>query len=255
MSIKCSHRIGEVGVNSFGTPMEIVEYQSVRKIKVKFLDKKGAIVESSYSQFLSRKIKNPYDPVVAKVGYIGEGRYRSRVDKILQTPYRTWRHMLERCYDPKAITPAYEGIKVCEEWHNYQNFAKWWEENYYEVGDDRMDLDKDILSNNRAREYSPSTCVYVPSRVNFLFIKRPKKDIPTGVSLVKGSGKYWARGGVNNKEIKGGIYETVEEAFEVYKREKERALKEHCLELKKKYGDKIPSKVYEAIMTYEIEDM
>ena len=40
---------------------------------------------------------------------------------------------------------TYIGCTVCEEWHNYQNFAQWHEEHYYEVPNEIMCLDKDIL--------------------------------------------------------------------------------------------------------------
>ena len=39
----------------------------------------------------------------------------------------------------------YLDVTVCEEWHNFQNFAKWFYENYYEISGEKMRLDKDIL--------------------------------------------------------------------------------------------------------------
>lgn len=56
--------------------------------------------------------------------------------------------MLERCYSDKLYKryPTYRVCSVTEEWYNFQNFAKWYDENYYEVDDEKMELDKDICN-------------------------------------------------------------------------------------------------------------
>lgn len=45
--------------------------------------------------------------------------------------------MMRRCYNPKSIAfKSYgaKGIKVCEEWHDRDNFRKWCNENGYTKG-------------------------------------------------------------------------------------------------------------------------
>ena len=59
---------------------------------------------------------------------------------------------------------------VYEGWHNFQNFAKWYEDNYYEIEEEQMHLDKDILVKGN-KVYSPDTCVFVPETINGLFVK------------------------------------------------------------------------------------
>ena len=42
--------------------------------------------------------------------------------------------MIMRVYKKEENRNQYYKIcRVCDEWHNYQNFAKWFEENYYEI--------------------------------------------------------------------------------------------------------------------------
>lgn len=64
--------------------------------------------------------------------------------------------MMRRCYNEKSV--AYKeygakGIKVCEEWHNRDNFRKWCNENGYVKGlrINRIDSTKD---------YSPENCIF-----------------------------------------------------------------------------------------------
>ena len=132
--------------------------------------------------FKNGLIKNPYDKNVFGMGYIGEGKYNKKdYEKI----YNTWSDMLRRCYEPYFINKnlAYIDCYVHDEWHNFQNFAKWYEENYYEIKEQRMCLDKDIL-NKGNKIYSSETCLIVPQVINQLFVKpRIKNDLPIGVGI------------------------------------------------------------------------
>lgn len=95
-------------------------------------------------------------------GYMGKGKYKSRINGIQPKSYKTWLEMLRRCYCPKSLekNPTYKDCKVCDEWHNYQNFAKWFDETYIEG----HHLDKDIKGNGKL--YSPSTCTWVTQADN-----------------------------------------------------------------------------------------
>lgn len=68
--------------------------------------------------------------------------------------YGIWRGMMDRCYREKAGNYRYyggRGIKVCEEWHNIENFEKWVFASGYSVG---MTLDR----KNTYGDYSPENC-------------------------------------------------------------------------------------------------
>lgn len=161
--------------------------------------------------------------------------------------------MLRRCYDKKEqeIHSSYVGCTVCEEWHNFQNFAKWYEENYYEIKNERMHLDKDILF-KKNKIYSPDKCVFVPQTINSLFVKCDKlrKDSVIGVQIKKGrKNKYSSVCSVNNKNKTIGYFKTELEAFQAYKEFKENYIKQ----VANKYKDKIPEKLYLAMYNWEVE--
>lgn len=77
-----------------------------------------------------------------------------KIKKFGNKIYHSWYCMMNRCYNSK--NPSYQyyglkGIKVCEEWHIFENFYKWAMEHPREDG---MTLDR-IETN---RDYEPSNC-------------------------------------------------------------------------------------------------
>ena len=119
------------------------------------------------------------------VGVTGQGEYSHLVRKINgkhTKVYSVWHDMLGRCYNKKyqEKKPTYIGCTVCEEWHNFQNFAKWYEENYYEVNNEEMALDKDILIKGN-KIYSPQT---LDEAVN-LAVKRYTMFTENGIKVIR----------------------------------------------------------------------
>ena len=199
---------------------------------------------------MSRKIKNPYDKTVFGVGYIGKGKYNHKDYPYI---YRKWSNMLMRCYEPYTINkrPTYIDCYVCDEWHSFQNFASWFEENMYECNNERIELDKDILIKGN-KIYSPNTCLLVPQRINTLIIKcnKSRGEFPIGVSWHKTMNKFCAYcTKESKKQIHLGYYDTVEDAFTAYKSFKENYIKEVADE----YKDIIPTKLYDALCKYEVD--
>ena len=248
-----SERIGEEGYNNFGSKMIITEYINNRKILVEFQDKYKAKVYSTYSHFKNHKIANPYDRTVYNIGYLGENK--KQCDRII---YNEWFQMLQRCYDPYHLNkcPTYIDCFVCDEWHNFQNFAKWYEENYYECNNEKMNLDKDILCKGN-KIYSPQTCVFVPQRINLLFVKRDnyRGNLPIGCDIHKASNTIRVRCNIiENEKIKRKClgYFSIDkpfQAFTCYKNFKENYIKQVADE----YKDLIPMKLYDAMYRYEVE--
>ena len=242
--------LNKVGYNNNGERMTIVRYGGARDIDVRFDD--GAIVEHRYySAFKRGLIKNPMRPIICGVGYFGIGEFKSRDENGKKTKcYYTWQGMHERCYSSKLHEkyPTYKDCTVCKEWNNYQEFAKWDNENYYEIENEQMTLDKDIL-NKRNKVYSPYTCIYVPQSINKLFTKRDKLrgDLPIGT--YKKGNRFVAQLNKGNGMERLGTYSTVEEAFLAYKKAKEDYIKQ----IAEEYKDKIPYRLYEAMMNYEVE--
>jgi hypothetical protein len=250
-------RTGERGINNFGSKMIIVEYRTNRDIDVYFPEYNWTAKNRRYDNFKKGKISCPYERKVYEVGYPGEGEYKVKENGKNTRVYDTWHNMLYRCYDSKyhKKQPTYTNCEVDEDWLNFQNFAKWYYDNYYEVKDEIMHLDKDILVKHN-KIYSPDTCVFVPQKINGLFIKRDKSrgESVIGTSSLK-NGKYIVHCSMINPETgesKGkhlGIYETQDKAFEVYKYYKEKNIKE----VADYYKDLIPIKLYDALYNYEVE--
>lgn len=243
-------RTGEVGYNNDGERMEIVRYGTRRDIDVQFDD--GTILEHrEYGNFKKGAIKNPFFPSIYGFGFIGVGEFKAYENGKPTKCYSTWEHVHKRCYDPKyqEKRQTYKGCTVCEAWHDYQVYAKWHNENYYEIEGQTMALDKDIL-NKGNKVYSPNTCIFVPLSINSLFVKRDNErgECPIGVS--KHCNKFvvhLSKG--NGKPIYLGLYDTPEEAFQVYKEAKEAYIKE----VAEKYKGQIDPRAYEAMIAYEVE--
>lgn len=250
-------RLKEINISNEGYEIKIVEYNRRDDIIVEFQDKYMAKIHTDYRHFKNGNVKNPYHPKTYGIGYIGEGKYESLKYKDI---YDIWRRMLQRCYDPYYLNehPTYRDCIVCEEWHNFQNFARWWEENYYNIGKGRMHLDKDILIKGN-KIYSPETCLIVPHRINELFVKKDENrgEYPIGVCETYNNKNkilivHCSIKENNKSKIKHlGVFPLDKpfQAFTCYKIFKENYIKQVADE----YKDLIPNKVYNALYNYKIE--
>jgi hypothetical protein len=245
-------RVGETSKNTFGTKMEIVRYNKSNDIDVEF--ENGYIVRNTtYGNFIRGAIRNPYDRNHYGKGYIGEGIYKPTNNNINTKQYSVWKSMLNRCYSSKyqKREPSYQGCEVCDEWLNFQNFATWFDENYYEIDNLVICLDKDILVKGN-KIYSPDNCVFVPKNINSIFIKSnaTRGTLPIGVRYNKEEKRYYVYcgNGKNGNDFVGG-YKNQLDAFNAYKNYKEKIIKQIANE----YKEQIPKNLYDAMMMYEVE--
>lgn len=242
------NRLNEENYNSFGSIMIITDYKNTNNIEVYFPEYDYYATEKTYAEFKKGTIKCPFEPRVCGIGYHGNGPYKiiAKDDKQI-----IWNNMLSRCYknnQDKNIT--YQDCEVCEEWLNFQNFAQWYEENYYEIPGEKMFLDKDILFKGN-KIYGPDTCCFVPKSINNLFTLRQNKrtNLPLGVKKVNNkTNPYVATINKNNKKITIGYFKTIEEAFYAYKQEKE----SHIKEIAEEYSLFIPDILYQSLISWEI---
>jgi hypothetical protein len=79
--------------------MTIIKYNSATDIIVKFDN--GYTTTCRYNTFKNGSIKSPYDKVVYKIGFIGEGIYKATENHKPTIQYDYWHSMLQRCYDKK----------------------------------------------------------------------------------------------------------------------------------------------------------
>ena len=253
---KINDRTGEENINSFGSKMIIKEYRKYSDIDVYFPEYNWTFKHATYQSFKNGNIKCPYETRLFGVGYLGEGKYKISINGKFTDEYNIWYHMVTRCYDPKyhEKRSTYKDCKVEDYLLNFQHMATWIDENYYEVPGEKMCLDKDILYKGN-KVYSRETCIFVPQRINSLFTKsdNSRGKNPIGVSDLP-SGNY--RVDCNNgygKNIYLGTYKTKEEAFQVYKKYKEKVIKETIDSYKGKIPEPFYSRLKEAMYNYEVE--
>ena len=250
---KRTERLGETLNNNFGSEMIIVEYRKAKDIDVYFPEYDYTAEHVRYGDFEKGKIKCPFEPRVFGIGYLGVGEYKAWENGKDTKVYKAWKNMLQRCYDSKLHMkhPTYFNCTVCDEWLNFQNFAAWYEENYYEIEDKVMCLDKDILVKGN-KIYGPDTCVFVPQEINLLFTKRDaaRGESPIGVSIRtdRRRNMFQAYCRVNGKLKHIGYYSSPEEASAAYKEFKEELIKSIADE----YKEYIPDKLYDAMYNYEV---
>ena len=185
-----------------------------------------------------------------KVFGVGINDYEGVVRTLKKTSpsYIHWKSMLERCYNNKY--PWYKDCFVCDEWLKFSNFKKWFDDpaNGYTEG---YCLDKDILVKGN-KVYSPETCCFVPQSINTIFVKRKadRGELPIGVQR-KPSGRYACIMDKYCKIVHIGTFDTPQDAFLAYKKEKESYIKDVAQDNFNK--GLITEKVYNALMNYKVE--
>lgn len=247
-----SSREGKIYKTNEGYLVKIVNYINYDNVVYEIQDNHKYVGKTNWHNIIKGKIKNPYKRSVYGVGYFGVGKYRSRIKGVLTKEYKHWQSMLQRCYDEKHLLrqPSYKDCIVCEEWHNFQVFAKWFEENYYEIENKTMCLDKDILA-KKNKIYSPETCVFTPQEINLLFANHTSSrgNNPIGVYYNEKLDKYMSHIVIGRKFFNLGYYDNKESAFKVYKEQKEIYIKQ----IANFYRNVIPNKLYTALLKWEIE--
>lgn len=240
--------IGSKWSGKYGDMM-VLEYIDKKKVLVKFV-LTGFEKYTDASAIRSGTVKDPYFPTVASVGSIGNTT--SSVNGKVKTSYHTWRGIISRCYEFKKSTQTYFGkVEVCKEWLCFENFEKWYDENYIEG----FQVDKDLTVIG-AKIYSPETCSFIPNKINCIMGKkdyntvRKHLGLPVGVSYHVRDGKYTAQCFDGNKLQHFGYHDTPEDAFNAYKTYKEGLIKRVAEEY---YSlGEINEVVYNNLITYVV---
>lgn len=164
-----------------GTPKDMVNgfihHTKNGKIKIiKYMDRNNVLasfIPSGYefkakSQVIREgRVTDRLSPTVLGVAMIGDGPYKNTINYKTTKEYKCWIGMIYRCYNTEIETYQWygaKGVTVCNEWLNFQNFAKWYEENHPKDGKEYQ-LDKDINS-GEVKIYSPETCIFINPNKN-----------------------------------------------------------------------------------------
>jgi hypothetical protein len=214
--------LGTTFTNKIGLEYSVLRYikvkkggGSVRVAEIRFTES-GYIRTCAIKHLKDGAVKDLYHPSIGGVGYVGEGSYKTRDEDVVC--YQTWLDMIKRCYAPKTKQAKrdYEDVYVCEDWHNYQSFAKW----FYKYHVEGFRLDKDLQDLTK-RCYSPETCTFLPVELNSFFTGGLKRGIHYNKKRRKWvaqcqNGELCEKSG-KKKQTYLGAYEHEQEALEVYR--------------------------------------
>ena len=236
--------------NNYGDVV-VLDYYNARDVTIKFLNT-GNVRKTGTSELKKGEIRDNEAFPVYVVG-IMDVPNEARRNVPIPKEYSIWNGVRQRCYNEniRHLAPSYQEAEMSENFKRYSYFKEWCNK---QIGFDQdgWQLDKDILIKGN-KLYSEATCCFVPPEINSLILKadRIRGKYPIGVyhDTSKIHKRFSARVSKNGKHKRFGSYLTPEEAFAVYKREKEKYIKE----VANKWKDQIDNRVYEALMNWTIE--
>ena len=218
------YAIGTIHKDTTGVPFEIIEKTSKGKVIIKFMDEHKAEMEIYISNIEGAGVRNPYRKTIYGIGVHGVGNHKAKIDGKMTRVYDVWFRIMDRCYNEKSNhkNPSYRNSSVCEEWHNFQNFGDWYVFNYPSIETDFVfNVDKDLLQlGMEYKVYSPSTCVFLPPKVN-IFLANVQVNNTSGSAGVsknkRGNYRAYTSEFGTNTQVHLGTYNQKEDAFESYK--------------------------------------
>lgn len=230
------NRVGEIHKTNKHGYVEIIAQESSVSMTVKFLDDEVLLFNIRYGEIKRGRVRHPHNKEFFGIGYLGVGKFNTVDNRI---SYNRWCNMLQRSYDKKYHEkyPTYKIVTVCDEWHNFQNFAQWVENNYNSTTMKGWSLDKDLLSESN-KVYSSETCCFLPQRLNTLLIYIHNKPLVTNIK-----GRYYAKIKKGMKPFWLGVTDTEEESVLKYINEK----RKYSCELLETYKTLLPEKVINKI--------
>lgn len=164
--MKTTIKAGDNFTNNAGLTATVIKYLNAKEIIIRF-DKSQSITSAQSSGLKRGQFKDKLSATVSGVGIKGEVATHS--NGIPNLSYVVWKDMLKRCYATNEKTRqkhnSYDDVTVCDSWLFYPNFKAWFDNNYVEG----FQLDKDIYQYGN-KQYSPSSCVFVPSYINCLVL-------------------------------------------------------------------------------------
>ena len=241
--------VGKVCKSKSSGDFKILKYNDTANVEIQFLTT-GYEMVARLNHIRNGEVKDLHSPSVHGVGIIG-AKYPVSEGGIHTKDYALWKNMLTRCYSDsyKKKHPTYEGCEVSENFKSYEYFYEWCQ-NQIGFDNEGWQLDKDLLVKGN-KVYSENSCIFIPSEINTLLIKRAasRGGYLIGVSWSKTNKAFVAKVGKSKgKREHLGYFNTELEAFNAYKTAKEAFVKEQA----NKWKDKIDERAYNALMNYKV---
>lgn len=249
---------GKVFTTNSGWTCQVTDYKDAHNVNVRWQDGSESVERTTALKLGSIKPLN--QPSVEGIGFIGVGRFVPRSYKngtqLSEKVYGYWIRMFSRCYNPlelnKPRNARYRDVHICEEWHNFQNFAEW---ALQQVNSESLDyeLEKDLFG-GVTKYYAPENCCFLPAEINRFLMQMEQGEHGIGAHYIRPQKPNAKDGwvarchtGVEREYL--GYFNTPQEATTAYIKRKEAYAKE----LAEKWKDKIDPRAYEALMNYKVE--
>lgn len=243
MTFKPSIFVGDKFLTTRCGVVTVVEYTNYQRCAVEFED--GTVVTTTGDCLRDGHVTNPYFPITCGLGYYGVPE-EGRVYEYAKQSYSTWNAMMQRCHNPvkRKTHASYEGCWVNPEWYNFQNYLKWYQQEY-KPG---WHMDKDIAFKGN-KEYSKDTVFCVPPEVNGFLVLRTRDRGKWPIGVTQHRGQFYAQHSMNGKQRIIGVFNNHMDAFNSYKVAKEARARE----LAEKYKGQVNDKVIEGLLNYRVE--
>lgn len=233
----------------------VIEFLSSDRVKVKF-NNTGYVADFYVVNIKRGEFKDRLEPSVYGRGFgVMRGDYSK--PSIVH-----WTNMMSRCYCLSDKTKSYVDCYVCDEWLNFGNFDRWFNDTHPTNKGVKFELDKDMkcLGN---RVYSPDKCIWLPKRLNQYIndvkgassitgVKGVSPAFKTGHGIIEGKYEVRCADG-KGKRAYLGMVTCLSEGYHIYKSYKEARLKI----LSEEYlvnGD-ISKELFDIICNYKLEEM
>ena len=242
--------VGKVCKSKSSGDFKVLKYNGATDVEIQFL-KTGFEMVAHLGSIRNGEVKDPRSPSVFGVGISGT-KYPIRVNGRNTKEYALWCDMLRRCYSEtfQKKHPTYKDCEASENFKSYEYFYEWCHSKIG-FGNEGWHLDKDLLIKGN-KVYSEDSCIFIPSEINSLLIKRTslRGKCLIGVYRDKAKKAFVAMVSKNKgKQEHLGSFKTELEAFNAYKEAKEYFVKEQA----NKWKGQIDDRAYNALMNYEVE--
>ncbi len=162
---------GYIFITHYGLECEIIDIID-KKFIIQFKES-GNVQITAYRNIYAKVVRDYSVDKIYGIGYA-----YGTISKPLSTTeeaYKQWFAIMYRCYRSKL--KWYQDVSVCEEWHNYNCFEEWYNQNVKILRENNPGritdfcIDKDLFSEFGHKVYSPETCCLLPRSLNSTFRK------------------------------------------------------------------------------------
>lgn len=193
----------------------VLRYENAKSVTIRF-DNTGHVKTVKACVIRTGNIQDPLARTLCGIGFFGIGEMTQTNCK---DAGNSWRSMISRCYSESylRVKPTYRVCSVADDWHNFQNFARWYKENYpKDSGEYHLDKDLLIVGN---KIYSPESCIFIPQWLNSFMsgAMAIRGDWPIGVSFSKSHRKFESYCNYMGKRKHLGLHATPESAHLAWK--------------------------------------